>query len=68
MKFIFFIHDRKDYSKNIVWSISFHDKLNIGNPVYKDGSRDKYLFEGVESITIGEIKLLGNVLPSKMYQ
>jgi len=42
--------------------------LNIGNPVYKDGSRDKYLFEGVESITIGEIELLGNVLPSKMYQ
>ena len=42
--------------------------MSIGNPVYKDGSRDKYLFEGVESITIGEIELLENVLPGKMYQ
>ena len=68
MNFIFFIHNRKNYSKSIVWSISFHNKLSIENPVYKDGSRDKYLFERVESITIGEIELLENVLLGKIYQ
>jgi len=36
--------------------------------VYEDGSRDEYLFKRVESIIIGEIELLGNILPSKACQ
>jgi len=30
--------------------------------VHEDGSRDKYLLEGVESIMTGEIELSGNIL------
>jgi len=36
--------------------------LSIENPVSEDGSGGKYLFEGVESIMTGGIKLPGNVL------
>ena len=31
VNFIFFINNKKDYSKSIVQSISFHDELSIGN-------------------------------------
>jgi len=34
----------------------------------KDGSRDKYLLERVESIMTGGVKLPGNILPSKTCQ
>jgi len=34
----------------------------------EDGSKDKCLFERVESITIGGVKLLGNILSDEMYQ
>jgi len=62
MNFVFFIHNRKNCSKSIVQSISFHNELSIENPVSEDGSGGKYLFEGVESIMTGGIKLPGNVL------
>jgi len=55
MNFVFFIHNRKDYSKSIVQSISFYDELSIRNPVSEDGSRDKCLLKRVESIMIGGI-------------
>ena len=53
MDFIFFIHNRKDYSKSIVQSISFYDELSIENLISEDKSRDECLLEEVESITIG---------------
>jgi len=68
MNFVFFIHNRKDYSKSIVQSISFYDELSIRNPVSEDGSRDKCLLKRVESIMIGGIWLPGNVLSGKAYQ
>ena len=67
MNFIFFINNGKDYNKSIVQSISFHDELSIGNPISKNRSRDEYLLERVESITIRGVKLLGNVLSGKVY-
>jgi len=66
--FVFFIYDRKNCSKSIVQSISFHNELSITNLVHNDGGRDKCLLEGVESITIGGIKLPENILPSKVCQ
>jgi len=42
--------------------------LSIKNPVYKNESGDECLLEGVESITIGGIELLGNVLLDKACQ
>ena len=68
MNFIFFIHNRKDCSKSIVQSISFHSKLSIRNPVSKDESRDEYLLERVESIMIERVKLLRNVLLDEVCQ
>ena len=68
MNFVFFIHNKKDCSKSIVQSISFHNELSIGNPVHKDRSRDKCFLERVESITTGGIKLLENILLGKIYQ
>ena len=62
MNFVFFIHNRKNCSKSIVQSISFHNELSIENPVSEDGSGGKYLFKKVESIMTGRIKLPGNVL------
>ena len=62
MNFIFFVNNRKDYSESIVQSISFHNELSIGNPMSKDGSGDKCLFERIESIMIGEVKLTKNIL------
>ena len=68
MDFIFFIYNRKDCSESLVQNISFHDELSIKNPVYKNESGDECLFEGVESITIEGIELLGNVLLDKACQ
>ena len=42
--------------------------MSIGNPVHENRNRDKYLLQGVESTTIGEIELPENVLPDKAYQ
>ena len=68
MNFVFFIHNRKDFSESIVQSISFYNELNIENPVCENRSGDECLFKEVESIMTGEIKLPGNVLPDKAYQ
>ena len=68
MNFIFFIHNRKNFSESIVQSISFHDRLSIKNPVNEDGSRSECLFERVESIIAERIKLPENVLPSEVCQ
>ena len=68
MNFIFFVNNEKDCSKSIVQSINFYDKLNIRNPVSKNGSRDGYLLERVENITAGGIELPRNVLLDKVCQ
>ena len=62
MNFIIFINNGEDCSKSIVRSISFHNKLCIGNLMSEDRSRDKCLLERVKSITIGGVKLPRNVL------
>ena len=67
MNFVLFIHNRKDCSKRIVQSISFHNKLSIGDPVCEYESGDKCLLERVESIMTGGIKLPENVLLGKVY-
>jgi len=66
INFVFFIYNVKDCNKSIVQSISFYNELSIKNLVHEDGSRDEYLLKRVESIIIGEIELLGNILPGKV--
>ena len=68
MNFVFFIYNRKNCSKSIVWSISFHNELSIRNLVYKDGSGDECLLQRVESIITEGIKLPGNVLLDEVCQ
>jgi len=68
MNFIIFINNGEDCSKSIVWSISFHNELSIGDPMSEDRSKDKCLFERVESIMTGEVKLPKNVLLDKACQ
>jgi len=68
MNFIFLINNRKDHSKSIVQSISFHNELSIGNPISEDRSRDECLLERIESITIGGVELPRDILPDKAYQ
>jgi len=65
MNFILFIYNWKDCSKSIVWSISFHNKLHVRDPVCENGYRDEYLLKWVESIIIRRIELLSNVLLGK---
>ena len=68
MNFIIFINNRKDCSKSIVQSISFHNELSIRNPMSENRSRDECLLEGVESILTGGVELLRNVLPGEASQ
>jgi len=68
MNFIFFINNRKNYSKSIVQSISLHDELSIRNPMSKNGSRGKCLLERVENITTEEVKLPENIFLDKVCQ
>ena len=62
MNFIFFITNGKDCSKSIVQSISFHDELNIKNPMSKNRGESECFFERIESITPGEVELSKDVL------
>ena len=57
INFIFFINNRKDCSESIAQSISFHNKLSIGNPMSENKSIDKCLLERVESIMTGGVKI-----------
>ena len=66
INFIFFIYNRKNYSKNIVQNISFYDKLSIKNPISKNKSKCKYFFEKVKSIITKKVKLPKNIFLSKM--
>ena len=62
MNFIFFVTNGKDCSKSIVQSISFHDELNIKNPISKNRGESECFFERIESITPGEVELPKDVL------
>ena len=66
MNFIFFVNNRKNCSKSIVQSISFHNELSIGNLMSKDRGRYKCLLERIESITTEGVKLPRNVLLDKI--
>ena len=68
MNFIFFISNRKDYSKSIVWSISFHNELSIRNSVSENGSRDECFLERVESIMTEGVELPRDILSGKACQ
>ena len=68
MNFILFVNNGKNCSKSIVQSISFHNKLSIGNPMSKDGSRHSCLLKRIESITTEGVELLRNILPGKVCQ
>ena len=67
MNFIFFLNNGKNCNKSIVQSISFYNKLSIGNLMSKDGSRGKCLLERVESIITGGVELLRDIFPSEAY-
>ena len=62
MNFIFFVTNRKNCSKSIVWSISFYNELNIRNLMSEDGSKSKCFLERIESIMTEGVKLPRNVL------
>ena len=68
MNFIFFVNNRKDCSKSIVRSISFHDELSIRNPTSKNRSRDECFFKRIEGIMTGRVKLPRDILPGKACQ
>lgn len=51
---------------SIVKDIYFHNKLSIRDPVDKNGHGGKCLLQRVESIITEVVKLLENVLLSKM--
>jgi len=68
MNFIIFVNNGEDCSESIVRGISFHNELNIRNPISKDRSRGKYFLERVESIYTGGVKLPRNVLLGKACQ
>ena len=68
MNFIILVNNREDCSESIVQSISFYNKLCIRNLMSKDGGRDKYLLERVESIMIGGVKLSRNIFPDEVCQ
>ena len=68
MNFIIFVNNRENCSKSIVQGISFHNELNIGNPMSKDRSGGKCFLERVESILTGRVKLPKNVLLSEVCQ
>ena len=68
MNFIFFVNNRKDCSKSIVQSISFHNELSIRNPMSKNRSRGECLFERIEGIMTGRVKLPRDILPGKACQ
>ena len=66
MNLIFFINNRKNCSKSIVQSISFHNELSIRNPISEDRSGDECLLKRVESIITEEIELPRNILLGKV--
>jgi len=66
MNFIIFVNNGEDCSKSIVQSISFHNKLSIGNPMSENRSGGKCLLKRVESITTGRVELSKNVLSGEM--
>ena len=68
MDFIFFINNEKDYSESIVQSISFHNELNIENPISKNRSGGECLLEKIKSIMIEGVKLPRDVLLDKICQ
>ena len=68
MNFIFFVNNNKNCSESIVQSISFHNELSLRNLMSKNRSEGKCLLKRVKSITIGEVKLLRNIIPGKAYQ
>jgi len=62
VNFIIFINNREDYSESIVWGISFHNELSIGNLMSEDRCRGKCFLERVESILTEGVELPRNVL------
>jgi len=66
INFIIFVNNGEDCSESIVQGISFHDELNIGNPISKDRSGGKCFLKRVESILTGGVKLRRNVLPGEV--
>ena len=68
MNFIIFINNREHCSESIVQGISFHNELNIGNPINEDRCGNECFLERVESILTGGVKLLRNVLPGETCQ
>jgi len=68
MNFIIFVNNEENCSESIVQSISFYNELYIGNLISENRSRSECLLERVESIMIGEVELLGNVLPDEVCQ
>jgi len=68
MNFIFFINNGRDCSESIVQSISFHNKLSIGNLMSEDRSGSECFLEKIESTTTGGVELLRNVLPDEACQ
>jgi len=66
VNFIIFAYNGEDCNKSIVKGIYFHNKLSIRDPVDKNGHRGECLLQGVESIITGVVKILENILLSKM--
>ena len=68
INFIFFINNRKNCNESIVQSIGFYNKLSIGNPMSKNGSKDKCLLKRIESIMTERVELPRDILLDEVCQ
>jgi len=65
VNFIIFSHNRENSSKSIVWGIGFYDKLCIWNPMRKDRSKGKGLFQSNKYHSTFVVKIPWSVFSSK---
>ena len=63
---IIFSHNGENSSKSVVWGIGFHDELYVWNPMCKDRSGGKGLFQGIECYPTIIVKVPWSVLSSEM--
>jgi len=68
MNSIIFVNNGEDCSKSIVQGISFHNELNIRNPISEDWSKSECSLERVESISTEGVELPRNVFPGEACQ
>ena len=68
MNFLFFYHDWQYNCESVVWGISFHNHLGVGNPVSKDRSGSESSFEIIKYLAARGIKIPRNIFLGQLDQ